>query len=205
MTLPEHVKQNDHFSEVCGVPSPNNGKVDYALTTKCGQGNIFYENGDHDFVAKGTSKEVVGKNITNENTPAKIIRAENGGIILSAPYGTVTIVAANIRFVAVDGVDGGEITFQASKIINMDAPTVNTQGTNITIAASQTASVAGTTADINGGTQVTVSSGVDADSSSVLGQIVQAIKRFQKFFDSIVHFVKSPICSLVIDSTNRVI
>jgi hypothetical protein len=185
MTLPEHVKQNDHFSEVCGVPSPNNGKVDYALTTKCGQGNIFYENGDHDFVAKGTSKEVVGKNITNENTPAKIIRAENGGIILSAPYGTVTIVAANIRFVAVDGVDGGEITFQASKIINMDAPTVNTQGTNITIAASQTASVAGTTADINGGTQVTVSSGVDADSSSVLGQIVQAIKRFQKFFDSI--------------------
>ena len=67
----------------------------------------------------------------------------------------------------------------------MDAPTVNTQSTNVVIAAAQTASIAGTTADVNGGTQVTVSSGVDADSSSVLGQIVQAIKRFQKFFDSI--------------------
>ena len=185
MTLPEHSRQHDHYRVDCGVPSPNNGKVDYALTTKLGQGNIFYENGDHDFVAKGTSKEVVGKNITNEQTPAKIIRAENGGIILSAPYGTVTIVAANIRFVAVDGLDGGEISFQASKIIHMDAPTVTTQASNVTLAGALSASIAGTTTDINAGTQATVSSGVDADSSSVLGQIVQAIKKFQKFFNSI--------------------
>ena len=185
MTLPEHSRQHDHYRVDCGVPSPNNGKVDYALTTKLGQGDIFYENGDHDFVANATSKEVVGRKITNEQTPAKIIRAENGGIILSAPYGTITIVAANIRFVAVDGKDGGEISFQASKIINMNAPTVNTQGTNVVMAASQTASIAGSTADINGGAQVTVSSGVDTDSSSVLGQIVQAIKKFQNFFNSI--------------------
>ena len=185
MTLPEQVRQTDHYIQACGVPSPNNGKVDYALTTKLGQGDIFYENGDHDFVVNATSKEVVGKNITNEQTPAKIIYAKNGGIHLCAPNGTITIEAANIRFVGVDGLDGGEITFQASKIINMDAPTVNTQSTNVVIAAAQTASIAGTTADVNGGTQVTVSSGVDADSSSVLGQIVQAIKRFQKFFDSI--------------------
>jgi hypothetical protein len=185
MTLPEQVRQTDHYIEACGVPSPNNGKVDYALTTKLGQGNIFYENGDHDFVADGTSKEVVGKKITNEQTPAKIIEAKNGGILLRALNGTITIQAANIRFVGVDGVDGGEISFQASKIINMDAPTVNTQATNVVMAAAQTASIAGSTADINAGTQVTVSSGVDADSSSVLGQIVQALKKFQNFFNSI--------------------
>ena len=184
--LPEHSRQHDHYRVDCGVPSPNNGKVDYALTTKLGQGNIFYENGDHDFVAKGTSKEVVGKNITNEQTPAKIIRAENGGIILSAPYGTVTIVAANIRFVAVDGVDGGEISFQASKIIHMDAPTVTTQGTKVTIAAAQVASVAGTAGlDLASSTKATCASGVDTDSSSIFSQLFSAIARFKNFFNSI--------------------
>jgi len=184
-TLPEHSRQHDHYRVDCGVPSPNNGTVDYALTTKLGQGNIIYENGDHDFVVNATSKEVVGKDITNEQTPAKIIHAKNGGIHLWAPNGTITIEAANIRFVGVDGVDGGEITLQASKIINMDSPTVNTQATNVVMAAAQTASIAGSTADINGGAQVTVSSGVDTDSSSILGQIVQAIKKFQNFFNSI--------------------
>ena len=82
MKLPEHSRQHDHYRVDCGVPSPNNGTVDYALTTKCGQGDIFYENGDHDFVAKKTSKEVVGKDITNEQTPAKIIRAEIFDLLL---------------------------------------------------------------------------------------------------------------------------
>lgn len=181
----QYVRQNDHFTRVCGVESPHNGKIDYALTTKLGQGNIFYENGDHDFVADATSKEVVGRNVKDEKTPAKIIYAKNGGILLDAPNGTITIRAANIRFVGVDGADGGEITFQGSKVINMDAPTITAQGTNVTMAASQTASVAGSTADVNGGAQVTVSSGADVDSSSVLGQIIQAIKRFKKFFGSI--------------------
>lgn len=185
MTLDPHLRQTDHFREECGTESPHNGKIDYACTTKKGQGCIIYENGDHDFVVNKTSKEVVGINITNENEPAKIIRAENGGIILSAPYGTVTIVAANIRFVAVDGTTGGEITFQASKIIHQDAPTVTTQTTNGTIAASQSVSITGSTADINGNAQATVSSGTDADSSSVLGQILSAIKKFKDFYNSI--------------------
>jgi hypothetical protein len=138
-----------------------------------------------DIVNDKTSKEVCGRKITNENEPAKIIRAENGGIILSAPNGTVTIVAANIRFVAVDGGDGGEITFQASKIINQDSPTNNTQGTNITSAASQNASVTGSTANLSGNTQAEVQSGIDSDKSSVLGKILDAITKFKNFFNSI--------------------
>jgi hypothetical protein len=186
MTLPEHSRQHDHYRVDCGVSSPNNGKVDYALTTKLGQGNIFYENGDHDFVAKATSKEVVGKDITNEQTPAKIIHAKNGGIHLWAPNGTITIEAANIRFVGVDGLDGGEISFQASKIIHMDAPTVTTQGANITIAASQVASVAGTAGlDLATSTKATCASGIETDSSSIFAQLFSAITRFKQFFNSI--------------------
>lgn len=184
--LPEHVKQNDHFSEVCGVPSPNNGTVDYALTTKLAQGDIFYENGDHDFVVNATSKEVVGKDITNERTPAKIIEAKNGGILLRALNGTITIQAANIRFVGVDGLDGGEITFQASKLIHMDSPTITSQGTNVTMAAAQVASVVGTAGlDLATSTKATCASGVDTDSSSIFAQLFSAITRFKKFFSSI--------------------
>jgi hypothetical protein len=185
MTLDPHLRQTDHFREESGTQSPHNGKVDYALTTKKGQGYIIYENGDHDFVADKTSKEVVGRNITNEQEPAKIIRAENGGIILEAPNGTITIKAANIRFVSVDGASGGEITLQASKVIHHDAPTQTLQGTNVTIAAAQNAAVSGSTVDVTGGAQATVSSGTDSDSSSILGQILSAIQKFKKFFSSI--------------------
>lgn len=184
-TQDSHIRQTDHFIEACGIESPHNGKIDYSCTTKKGQGFIYYENGDFDIVADKTSKEVVGKKITNQQEPAKIIRAENGGIILSAPYGTVTIVAANIRFVAVDGTGGGEITFQASKIIHQDAPTITAQGTNVTIAASNNASVTGGTASVSANTQAEVQSGIDSDKSSVLGKILDAITRFKKFFASI--------------------
>jgi hypothetical protein len=186
MTTPyPHLRQTDHFIEACGVESPHNGKIDYSCTTKKGQGFIYYENGDLDIVADKTSKEVVGRKITNESEPAKIIRAENGGIVLSAPYGTVTIVAANIRFVALDGTGGGEITFQASKLIHQDAPTVTTQGTNTTTAAANNASVTGSTASLSANTQAEVQSGIDSDKSSVLGKILDAITRFKNFFASI--------------------
>ena len=104
MTCPDpHLRQTDQFIEACGVESPHNGKIDYSLTTKKGQGFIFYENGDLDIVADKTSKEVVGVKppdkggISNEKEPAKIIRAQNGSIILDAPNGEVVIKARNIR------------------------------------------------------------------------------------------------------------
>lgn len=186
MTCPDpHLRQNDQFIEACGVESPHNGKIDYSLTTKKGQGFIYYENGDLDVVSDKTSKEVVGKKVTNELDPAKIIYAVNGGIVLDASNGTITIRARNIRFVAVDGTGGGEITFQASKQIHQDAPTITAQGTNVTIAASQNASVSGSVATLIANTQAEVQSGIDSDKSSILGKILDAITRFKNFFNSI--------------------
>ena len=186
MTTPDpHLRQTDHFIESCGVESPHNGKIDYSLTTKKGQGFIYYENGDLDIVADKTSKEVVGRKITNEQEPAKIIRAQNGSIILDAPNGEVVIKARSIRFVAVDGVDGGEITFQASKQIHQDAPTITAQGANVTIAASQNASVSGSTATLMANTQAEVQSGIDSDKASLVNKIIDAITRFQDFFKSL--------------------
>lgn len=186
MTTPDpHLRQTDHFIEVSGGESPHNGKIDYAVATKKGQGFIFYENGDIDLVGDKTSTEVFGRKITNEKEPAKIIHAQNGSIILEAPNGEIIIKARNIRFVAVDGIDGGEITCQASKQIHQDAPTITAQGTNVTIAASNNASVSGSTATLIANTQAEVQSGIDSDKSSVLGKILDAIARFKKFFASI--------------------
>ena len=68
----------------------------------------------------------------------------------------------------------------------MDAPTVTTQGTNVTIAAAQVASVAGTAGlDLASSTKATCASGVDTDSSSIFSQLFSAIARFKNFFNSI--------------------
>ena len=179
-----HVRQYDGFRVESGTSASKLGKIDYSLTTNENQGLIFCQNGDLMVRNKRTSLELCGENITDDKTPAKTIDAKNGDIHIRAKNGTIILEAANIRLVGVDGKDG-EITIQASKQVNMTAPTVSAQGTNITLAASQNASVAGSSTDITGHAQVTTSSGVDEDSSSLLGKILNAIKKYKKFFASI--------------------
>jgi stress response protein SCP2 len=161
------------------------GKIDYAVSTDNDQGFIFYQNGNLIIRNKATSMELCGENLTDDKSPAKTIDAANGDIHIRAKNGTIILEAANIRLVGVDG-KGGEITLQASKQVHMDAPTVGAQGTNITLAASQSSSIAGGgSVEVTASGQVTTSSGTDTDSSSFLGQILQAIKKFKEFFNSI--------------------
>lgn len=179
-----HIKQNIGHRVESKTSCASQGKVDYAVTTDNDQGFIFYENGNYIIRNKATSMELCGESITDDKTPAKTIDAANGDIHIRALNGTIILEAANIRLVGVDGKEG-EITIQASKTVHLNAPTVGAQGTNITLAASQSASVAGSTTDITGHAQVTTSSGADKDSSSLLGKILDAIKKFKKFFSSV--------------------
>jgi hypothetical protein len=180
----QQVTQTDWYRLEFGTKSFANGDIELGLSTPTKQGINMYKNGNCDFAINGTLKEVSGFKIKNSEEFARIIDADNGSILIQALNGTITLKAKNIRLVGVDGKEG-EITLQASKTVHMDAPTVGAQGTNITSAASQSASVAGSTTDITGHAQVTTSSGVDTDSSSVLGKILQAIKKFKDFFESI--------------------
>lgn len=179
-----HIKQNVGHRVESGTSCAAQGKVDYSVNTDNDQGIVFFENGNLIIRNKATSMELCGENITDDKTPAKTIDAANGDIHIRALNGTIILEAANIRLVGVDGKEG-EITIQASKIVHMDAPTVGAQGTNITFAASQSMSAAGGTADLTGHAQVTTSSGADSDSSSLMGQILDAIKKFKKFFNSL--------------------
>ena len=167
-------RQLPGFRIEAGTDSAKNGKID-----------IIYENGNCDFTVDKTSKEVVGHKIADDKTPAKVIDAVNGDIHLRALNGTIILEAKNIRIVGVDGSEG-EVTIQGSKIVKMSAPNVEVQSSGAaTIAAAQGVNIAGVYTDISASTQTTISSGVDAASSSLLGQVLSAIKKFKDFFKSI--------------------
>lgn len=182
--MSEDIKQNSGYRVESGTSCSAQGKVDYAVSTDNNQGIIFFENGNLLVKNNATSMELCGLNITDDKTPAKTIDAAKGDIHIRAEKGTIIIRAANIRFEAVSGV-GGEITLQASKVIHLDAPTITTQGTNVTIAAANNVSVSGNTATLFANLQAEVQSGIDADKSSVFGKLIDAITRFKKFFESI--------------------
>ena len=179
----QQVTQTDWYRFEAGTKSFANGNIELALSTPTKQGINMYKNGNCDFAINGTLKEVSGFNVKSGH--ARIIEAVNGDIHILAKNGTITLEARNIRLKGVDGVEG-EITMQASKQVNIDAPIVGGQGTNITLAGVQSSSIAGgASAEVTASGQVTTSSGTDADSSSLLGQLLQAIKRFKNFFSSI--------------------
>ena len=179
----QQVTQTDWYRFEAGTKSFQNGDIELGLSTPTKQGINMYKNGNCDFAINGTLKEVSGFNVKS-GVHARIIEAVNGDIHIKAKNGTITLEAANIRLVGVDGTSG-EVTIQASKTVHMDAPTVSAQGTNITLAAAQNASVAGSSTTIHGATPPDVSSGAETDNSSIMGQILDAIKRFKNFFNSI--------------------
>jgi stress response protein SCP2 len=177
-----YIEQKPGHRIESGTSSLKQGKIDYSVSTDNNQGFIFYQNGKLMIRNNTTSMELCGEKLTDNKTPAKTIDAANGDIHIRAKNGTIILEAANIRLVAVDG-SGGEITLQASRQINLDAPIITNQGTNITLAGSQSSSVVGGgSVDLTASGQVTTSSGVDTDSSSFVGQILQASKKFKDFF-----------------------
>jgi len=180
----QQVTQTDWYRFEAGTKSFANGDIELGLSTPTKQGINMYKNGNCDFAINGTLKEVSGFKVKTPEEFARIIDATNGSILIQALNGTITLKAKNIRLVGVDGTEG-EITLQASKKILTNAPTVTTQGTNVTLAASQNASVAGSTTTVHGATPPDVSSGAETDNSSIMGQILDAIKRFKNFFNSI--------------------
>jgi len=179
-----NARQHNGFRIESGTSCSAQGKIDYSVTTDNNQGLVFYQNGNLIIRNKASSHELCGTHLTDDITPAKTIDAANGDIHIRALNGTIILEAANIRLVGVDGKEG-EITIQASKQVHMDAPTIGGQGTNISFAGANKTQVAGTSLDLATSTKAACASGVDTDSSSIMGQILKAIKDFKKFFSSL--------------------
>ena len=180
----QQVTQTDWYRFEAGTKSFANGDIELGLSTPTKQGINMYKNGNCDFAINGTLKEVSGFNVKNPEQYARIIDADKGSILIQALNGTITLKAKNIRLVGVDGTEG-EITIQASKTVHMDAPTIGGQGTNISFAGANKTQIAGTSLDLATSTKASCASGLDTDSSSIMGQILKAIKDFKEFFASI--------------------
>ena len=94
-------------------------KCSYSVITDEATGFTYYQDGDKSDIALKNSTEVCGLN-SQEGEPAKVIQAKNGDIVLEAPNGQITLKAKSIRIMGEAG--DGEVTIQAGKIVEMDAP-----------------------------------------------------------------------------------
>lgn len=153
-------------------------KCSYSVITDDASGFTYYQDGDKSDITLKSSTEVCGLN-TQKGEPAKTIEAKNGDIELLAPNGQITLKAKTIRILG--EASEGEITIQAGKILEMDAPSSRVKGTNIDIAATNSASLLGNYVEAAAGVQQSSSSLVDIFQGSFIGQLLNSLGNLKKF------------------------
>lgn len=155
-------------------------EISYSMITDEGTGFRYYKTGDYWSINDRSSIERCGIRL-NDKEVAKLIQADNGDIVLEAPNGQITLKAKNIRIMAEDG--DGEITMQAGKILEADAPTSRVKGTNVDIAAVSGAQVMGSYADITAGVQQSSSSLTDITQGSFVGAVLNVLGNIKKYLE----------------------
>ena len=91
------------------------------------------------------------------------------------------MIIKNIRIIAEDG--DGEITMQAGKILEADAPTSRLKGTNVDITAVSGAQIIGSDVDASASTQAPVSSLTDVTQGSLVGTVLNVLGNVKKFLE----------------------
>jgi len=158
----------------------SNFSVDYGITTDGGNSVFLQRDGNRVEVCPNTYYENIGYNCS-AGEPAKIIYARNGNIHLEAANGDIILKAKNIRIVAEDG--SGEITINSGKIVDIRAPIIKENGTNITtIASGNFETISGTK---SGSAQIQNQDGSSTDLllGSFLGPLLGGLHSLKKFFD----------------------
>lgn len=155
-------------------------EISYSMITDEGTGFRYYKTGDYWNINDRSSVERCGIRL-NDKEVAKLIQADNGDIEIRAPGGQITLMAKNIRIVAEDG--DGEITLQAGKILEADAPTSRVKGTNVDITAVSGAQVLGSYADMTAGVQQSSSSLTDITQGSFVGAVLNVLGNIKKYLE----------------------
>ena len=153
--------------------------VDYGVTTDGGASMFLQKDGKLNEYVPSTSYELVGEKC-NEGEPGKVILAKNGNIQIEAQNGDIILKAKNIRIVAEDG--SGEVTLNSGKIIEIKAPYIKENATNIAVTASANLeTMAGTK---SGSAQIQNSDGSSTDllQGTFLGQTFSGLQSLKKFF-----------------------
>lgn len=173
----EWFKQGFGFREQSGVYIEGR-EVGYSLITDEACGYTYYKDGGKEEVVLGTSLEVCGHTVKDKE-PGKLIYAKNGDIVLEAPNGQITLKARNIRILGQDG--DGEVTIQAGKIAEIDAPTSRMKGTNIDVTGKNSVNMIGNYVESAAGVQQSSSSLVDIFQGSFIGQLLNSLGNLKKF------------------------
>lgn len=155
-------------------------EVAYSMITDEATGFCYYKTGDYWNINDRSSVERCGMKL-NEKEVAKLIKADNGDIVFEAPGGQITLKAKHIRLVAEDG--SGEITLQAGKILEADAPTSRVKGTNVDITAVSGAQMIGSFADVSAGVQASTSSLTDITQGSFVGTLLNVLGNIKKYLE----------------------
>jgi len=150
--------------------------IDYAVYTDYGQGFQYTQEGNKFDHCWKTSYELCGEDV-QENEPAKIIRADNGNILIEALNGEVVIRAKNIRLVAQDG--SGEVTITSAKHFSVNAPVQNFKGSVSNTVMSNSVSTGALAVDSRGEIQNSATSGSEDTEGSLLTQLLKISQKFK--------------------------
>jgi hypothetical protein len=179
-----YIEVHDNYRIDSGNKLPKLGTVDYAVTTKNGDGFGLCDSGKHFLVTDNISYESVGNSLPQDtksnqpHQPAKWIHAKNGDIVLQAPNGTLYLEARNIIIDAVGGEFGersdGNVFVQATNELYLkSSDKVTISGTDVLLQATKTASVVGKCfLNITGGL---VNAAATADTGSILSLLDERI------------------------------
>ncbi len=178
----EYTQQKHKFR----IDSSDKEKIDFSVLTDAGAGLTFESNGNTNFYTNNESREIVGRKIQKPSgacIPAKLIQAKGGDIVLEAEQGDIYLRGRNIFIVATDAL-GGEVVIDSNKIIQMNAPVVNTQAENVTTVASGTLNLGAGAITKNGEIINEDTTGTDEVKASFFGKILSGLKKFKEFFNS---------------------
>jgi hypothetical protein len=129
-------------------------------------------------------KEVLGRKLDKKSgVPAKWVYAENGDIVLDARNGNIVLRAQNIQLHAVDAL-GGQITLDASKIVNISSPIFNATSDYAHLSCAANIDIVGGSSGIHGEFANENTKGTEETDTSFFGKILTGIKKFKKFFKS---------------------
>ena len=174
----EYLDKKPGFVIKSGIKDAAKNKVDFSIITDHGQGFEYRVDGvklDH---CNAQSYEECGRDVKT-GTPAKIIRAKRGDIVIEALDGDIILRGNNIRIQAKDG--NGEVTINSVKQIAMNSPIVNTKATNSNLVASNSASVAAQAVDTVGNLQNSQAASVDIVQGSFLSKLMGILTKFKQF------------------------
>ena len=184
--------KRNNFS-LTGGQNSKSGKVGYRVVTNSGGGEGWFTKGkqeDHYLNASGRSVEALGGGLQKSKqgdddvlTPAKLIKAKNGDIVLDADNGDIILKGDNI-FIQAKGLvadNDGFMYLSASQGTMISSPDTRVCGTNLRLQASSSISIVGKTYGEWATGFAVATAAADFGGSALLSKLKTLLKTFEAF------------------------